>query len=333
MLAPVRRTMEILACALGLLAILLTGCATFSREQTYVETRGKKGWHWFLHPAYNNPQQQLTYADRLMQAHKTRAAKRQYLALTIYWPESTEAAQAQYHYAKIVDAAGKPAAAFDEYQRLFDKYAGSFPYDEVLNRQYEIATNLMELPKGRFLFFPGFKAPERAIPLFQSLLTNAPQWEKAAEIQYRIGCANENSLKYEEAIDAYMTTQSRYAGSPFAEKGSYGAAHCFYLLAQESPNNEQILEGAWAAMTLFLNAYPQSDNVAVAQEYRKTLLRQRAKLSYEKARYYDNIAKRPKSALLAYQNFVKDFPHSDWTDLAQIRIDALSKIVETKNED
>ncbi|MFH0954295.1 MAG: outer membrane protein assembly factor BamD [Verrucomicrobiota bacterium] len=331
-----RRTAHILFPGLAAAVFLLAGCGTLHRalfrEEPYVEKTGRKGWHLFLHPAYKTPQLQLNYADSLLQARKTRAAMRQYLALTVYWPESAEAGKAQYQYAKLTDRRGKPFATFDEYQRLFDRYTGLFPYDEVLNRQFELATNVMERKKGRFLLFGGFSAPERAIPLFESILTNAPQGEKAAECQYRIGRAYELSLQYEEAIDAYMTTQSRYLESPFAEKGSYGAAYCFYLLAQESPNNQQILEGAWAAMTLFLNTYPSSQNAAVAMEYRKTLLRERAKLAYDKACYYDKIARRPKAALIAYQDFVRGFPHSDWTALAQIRIDALSKIVETQNE-
>ena len=178
--------------------------------------------------------------------------------------------------------------------------------------------------KGKFLFFPGFTAPERAIPLFQAIMTNAPQWEKAAETQYLMGRANELSLEYEAAINDYMTVQNRYPDSPFAEQASFQTAYCYYLLAQESPNNEQILDAAWAAMTLFLNNYPSSEKAPLATEYRNTMYRQRAKIAYEKANYYDKIAKRPDSALIAYENMVRQFPHSDWTGLAQIRIDALS---------
>ena len=65
----------------------------------------------------------------------------------------------------------------------------------------------------------------------------------------------------------------------------------------------------------------------IVKGYRNTVLRQRAKLAYDKARYYDILAKKPKAALIAYRALVAQFPHSDWTGLAQIRIDALSKLV------
>lgn len=316
---------------IGLLA--LNSCAIFGREKPYEETSGKRGWHPFLRPAEKNPAAQLVLADQLRQAGRVKKAMKQYAALTIYWPESKEAASAQYQYAKIWDSRGKEHRAFDEYQRLFNHYPGQFAYEEVLNRQFEIATNIMGRKKGKFLFFRGFSAPERAIPMFQAIMTNAPHGEKSAETQYLMGRANELSLEYEAAINDYMTVQNRYPDSAFAEKASFQTAYCYYLLAQESPNNEMILDAAWAAMTLFLNYYPTSDKASLATEYRGTLYRQRAKAAFEKASYYDKVIKRPDSALIAYQGMIRQFPHSDWTGLAQIRIDALSNIVARTQKD
>jgi outer membrane protein assembly factor BamD (BamD/ComL family) len=322
------RNVLLMGCMLGLAA-----CGTFGPSKPYQETNGKRGWHPFLHPAEKKPDAQLVFADQLRQAGRTKAAMKQYVALTVYWPESPEAAAAQYQYAKLWDRKGKDLRAFDEYQRLFNRYPGQFSYDEVLNRQFEIATNLMYRKKGKLLFFPGFSAPERAIPLFQAIITNAPQWKRTAETQYLMGRANELSLEYEAAIDNYMTVQNRYPDSAFAELSSFRTAYCYYLLAQESPNNEQILDAAWAAMTVFLNNYPSAEMAPVATEYRNTMYRWRAKIAYEKANYYDTIAKRPESALIAYESMVRQFPHSDWTGLAQIRIDALSNSVVRTQKD
>lgn len=330
MFARMRKPFQaILPC---LLALCAAGCGTFHGQEPYRETSGKRGWHLFLRPAMKTAERELEYAGQLEQVGRTKQAMKQYLALTVYWPESAEAGKAQYKYARYWDGRGKHERAFDEYQRLFDKYVGTFPYDEVLQRQFEIAGYMMNTKKGRTFFFPGFFAPERAVPMFEKILLNGPHWERAPEVQYLLGQAYDLSLQFEEAIQAYMTTHQRYPESPFAEKASFGAAHCFYRLSQESPNNEQILEGAWAAMTLYLDEYPQGADRTVATEYRKTLLRQRAKLAFEKANYYDRIARKPKAALLAYESLVKNFPQSNWTELAQIRIDALKKIVGDADE-
>ncbi len=327
---PMRKATELLIA--GLLALALgAGCST-TGEKPYVETTGRKGWHWFLHPAKKSPVEQLRYADELLGRGREKAALKQYYALTVFWPEAAQAGQAQYQYASYFDRKGKLQKAFDEYQRLVQRYAGTFPYDEVLGRQFDIATNLMYRKKGHFLFFPGFSAPERAVPLFQAILTNAPQWEKAAEASYLAGLGNELALQYEEAIAAYMTTLQRYPESPFAARSAFGAAQCYFRLAKESPQNDLILENAWAALTLFLNNYPQAEQRAKAEEYRKSIFKQRSQLAYNEAYYYDRIARKPKAALQAYRNLEQQFPHSEWTSTAQKRIEELSAML-GKNDD
>lgn len=299
-------------------------------EKPYTETSGRDGWYLFRRPRKKKPADQLAYADKLLEQGKERRAMRHYLALTRFWPESPEAAVGQYKYARLMDHRGNMLDAFDEYQRLFDRYTGLFPYDEVLNRQFELAGQIMNRRKGRFLFFPGFAAPERAAPLYEKIVGNGPQWEKAPEAQYLMGQAYEQALEYEQAIACYMVTQQRYPDSPFAAKASFRTAYCFYLLAQESPNNKQVLDNAWAALMLFLNTHPMAEDVAVAREYSRTLLRQRARLAYNTAIYYDRVEKRPAAALIAYQTLVREFPQSDWTEPAKLRIEALSKQVESK---
>ena len=297
-------------------------------NKPYEETIGKRGWTLFLRPAKSNPKDQLAYAKELLRQGELRAATRQFKALSIFWPASPEAAPAQHEYAQLLEKRGHLFKAFDEYEYLIDHYTGQFPYDAVLERQFNIAIILMNRKKGKFLFFPGFSAPERAVPLFEKIIENGPEWSKAPETQYLIGRAYELSGQYELAVVAYMASEYRYPNSPFVEKSSYGKTQCLYLLAQESPNDDQARDEAWAALIMFQNAYPKSENITAIQEYRKTIYRQRAKAAYDKGYYYDRIAKKPKAAIIEYDSLVKLFPDSDWTGLAQIRLAELKKTVE-----
>ena len=68
----------------------------------------------------------------------------------------------------------------------------------------------------------------------------------------------------------------------------------------------------------------------MAKAYRDTLMGRRARLAYEKALFYDKLAKKPAAALQAYRSFVRMFPRSEWTPLAQVRIDQLALEVEKK---
>jgi outer membrane protein assembly factor BamD (BamD/ComL family) len=99
-------------------------------------------------------------------------------------------------------------------------------------------------------------------------------------------------------------------------------------MAEESPNDAEALEQAWAAVVMYLNTYPQGENREVATAYRDTLLRRRAEEAYQKAVFYDKVARKPVAALESYEEFTRNFPNSEWTSLAQARMDALSRTEE-----
>lgn len=310
-------------------AFLLPVCHA-SAAKPYEETQKKHSWFSFNRPTKKNPADQLAYADELFEKGSLRKAGRAYKALTVTWPGSAEAVPAQLRYAHTLDARHKPEDAFDAYQVLMEANAGGFGYDAVLARQFEIAKDLMNTRKGKVLIFGGFKAPERAIPLFEKVVQNGPRSPFAAEAQYLIGEANEISEQYELAVVAYMTVQHRYAMSPFAEKASLGRARSLYKLSEESPNDADALEQAWAGVVFFLNAYPRSEDIEIAKAYRDTLLSRRARAAYNQAYFYDKLAHKPAAALQAYRSFAKMYPKSEWASIAQQRIDELAAQVETK---
>jgi outer membrane protein assembly factor BamD (BamD/ComL family) len=314
----------ILAAVFSFAALLAT--ATWAGEKPYREETAKRGfWVRLFHrPHEKTPAAQLAFANRLFDKGRVRKAARAYYALTKYWPESPEAAEAQYRYARIMDRKGNVQDAFDEYQRLIDKYPHGFPYDEVLQRQFELAKLLMETRKGKFLFFPGFQAPERAVPLFEKVVANGPEWEKAAEAQYLIGYAQEQALEYEAAIAAYAVVQQRYGNSPFAEDASYRLVLCWKKLADESPNNQQLLNNAWVAAMFYLNTYPMSERVQEIREISRVVLDRRAEIAYNIARYYDRTVKKTAAAKSAYEICIREFPQSIWAEKARRRLAELS---------
>ncbi|HRZ11210.1 MAG TPA: outer membrane protein assembly factor BamD [Kiritimatiellia bacterium] len=315
-----------LACAIAALALAANA------EKPYHETVGKKGWWFFGKTAKPTAAEQWAYADGLEQAGRASKAAKQYYRLVVRWPQAPEAGPAQLRYARWMDGRGKLLHAFDEYQRLFDRFNGQFPFDEVLDRQFEIAEKLMTTKKGRLLFFPGFAAPERAIPLFEKIIANAPGSEKAARAQLLIGRAHELGRIYEEAIASYLTTLNRYPGTAMAEEAGFHAAKCYYRLALENANDEQLMENAWAAASVFVTRYPKSEYALEAEVYRAELYDRRAMLAFRRADFYDRIAKRPEAALLAYRAFLKQFPSSDQVETARTRVEALEKKVEASHD-
>lgn len=296
-----------------------------ARAETYVEAGKTHSWLSFSRPAKKSPAAQLSHAERLMNDNQLRKAGRAFRSLVITWPGSVEAPLAQWYYARTLDKRGKIREAFDEYQILMENYSGRFAnYDEVLARQFEIAKTVMNTRKGRVLFLPGFEAPERAIPLFEKIIQNGPRSPHAAEAQFLIGQAYENSFQYELAVVAYIATLHRYPNSPFAEGAAFGRARSLYAISKDYPNDQRALAEAWAGLMVFIRAFPNSDYRNEALDMRGVLLERKAQAAFDIADYYDRIAKRPDAALESYQDFIRQFPDSTLTARARERITQLA---------
>lgn len=314
----------------ALLAGLLAGRAVYA--EVYVESEKEHGWFSFSRPAKDTPGAQFAHARELLTSGKINPARRAFRSLTITWPGSAEAPLAQYAYARILDERDKKLAAFEAYQVLMTSYSGRFPnYDQILQRQFEIAKWEMTRKRSRFVF-GGFTAPERAIPLFESVIKNGPRSPLAAEAQYLIGEAYEGTFEYQLAVVAYSTTLHRYPFSPFAEKASFARARALNALSREFPNNLQAREEAWAAVMAFMRSYPDSGAMNEARAIRDQLLTRRAGAAFEIADYYDRIARRPQVALESYREFLQLYPQATQAGKAGQRIRELTaKLEQTDN--
>ena len=296
----------------------------WAAAKPYVETEAPRGFHLFLRPKQKTPADQWEFVQKLETAGKTRAAANQSLALRIYWPHAPEAPDAQLRYARLLELRGHPEQAFDAYQYLVEHYSGRFAFMEVVNRQMQIAKDIMSRKKGKFLFLPGFAAPERAIPYFEKVATNAPEGPHTAEAYYLIGVANQRTYEYEQAIDAYFTTINRFPNSPFAEKAAFAQVECYLKIAQHSPQDKRALATAYAAATLFLQRYPDSSHRSDVEASQKDLRARQIDSAYKQARYYDRILHNVTAALLEYRAFVSLYPDAEQTPRVRARIAELT---------
>ncbi len=284
----------------------------------------------FKKPAKKTAKEQLEYANSLKDKESYRNAMKQYDALVRKWPNEPEAAIAQQAYAELLDDAGKYEKAFDAYQYLIERYANHFPYEDALEHQFKIANHfLRKEPK----VMKTFAAPERALPLFEKIVANAPNWERSAEAQFNIGQIHEYLSNFSDAIEAYRVMQVRYAKSEFAAAAYFALAQSLCTVASKRPRDRQQTATAVAALTQFINRYHNHEYVPQAQECLVTFREKLGDMYYDPAVYYDEIAKRPKSAVIAYRDFLKRFPDSNRAEAVRARIEELEKEVVEQNED
>jgi outer membrane protein assembly factor BamD (BamD/ComL family) len=298
------------------------GQTDFTPSETSPYSVDKKKPSFFHRPKKSTAAEQFNFAEEKEKDGKLRSAKSSYNDLTHEWHNSPEAVRAQYRIARILLDQEKYIKSFKAFQYMVDHYAGEFDYDEILDYQIKIATYIMGDRWGDVLFLPGFKAPERALPLFEKIIENAPNMGKAPGVRLKMGLTYEEIKQYDNAIASYDAVQQFHPFSDEAETALFRKSHCLYILAKKAPRDEKRCRAALSALASFLSRYKMSPNKATAETYLEELNLQLSEMYYAHALFYDH-KKRPESALIAYRDFLKKFPASERAQEAYARVEEL----------
>ncbi len=305
-----------------LLVLLVAPDFTDAAERgLFVEAEGPRPWYTMLRPARRDPAAQLAYARELRDRGSRWWARRHYRALIASWPSSPEASIAQLELAKMLEEAGAHEEAFAAYQHLMERYPGRFPFDEVYDRQLQIAEQMLTQRHFRFLF-GGFTTPERAIPLLQKVAANAPSRETAGRAQLLLGNAYREMSEIESAIAAYSEIERRFAETPIGVEAAFRRAECLAEKSRRAPSDRQRLDDAWFAFHRFVRLFPESPFAAQAIEQRDSLQQARACAAWKEARFYEHRGLMG-AAINAYERFLRDFSQSEKASDARARLEIL----------
>lgn len=280
----------------------------------------------FRRPTCATPAAQLAYAKSLLGAGETRAASRAFLALVHQWHESPEAAAAQLEYATLLYDSARYEKAFSELQYLVDYFHGRFPFEKVTDMQFRIANHIRTRQHGGFLFIPTFQAPERSLPLYEQYVRNAPSGAHTAEARFAMAMIREEEKDYGEAAADYEAIL-RLPRSDFTSDAAFRRARCYHRIALASPRDELAARTALDALASFLRGYPGHPNETEARAAHEDLRDRLADMYYGRAAFYDRKGDKPRAALLAYTDFVRNFPSSPQSDTARARIAELETLV------
>lgn len=302
-------------------------CNAEDKEAYVVEERGRSTWHIMFDHRYPTPAEQWKYARATQDKGWLKRADRRMLYLVRRWPNSKEAPWAQRARADMFYSRGELKVAFKEYQYLIDNYSSRMlDYDSVLESQFEIAVDVMNRRRMRWLF-GGYRAPEYSVDYFEDVIRNGPQWSKAPEAQFLIGQAYRESKELELAISAYGVLGYRYPESPFAEESAWQRVACLDKLHQEFPNSLEILDRTLTATTVFLTSHPKSAKKGKIILLRNKLYEVKARKVFDEAAFYAKVPKKPRAAIIYYEQMVEEYPKSKLVPEAQMRIVELKNLM------
>jgi len=323
------------------LALLLVGTASlallpFRAPAPLVYTPGE-GWYyepvggegkWRRTTATN----QLVVAQAAFNQEDYGLALKAARHLVKTWPLSDFAPQAQYLVGRCYEAKHDDQKAFDQYQKILEKYPKSENVPEVLQRQYQIANRFLQ---GQWFklwgYIPIFPSMERTAGMFDKIVKSGPYSEVGPHAQLRIGAAREKQRHYPEAVKAYEAAADRYHDRPrIAADALYRAGVAYQKQAKTGEYDQSMAGQSIAEFTDFVTLYPDDPRVPKAQRIMTSLKAEQARGNFVIAKYYEKHG-RWKGALVYYNEVVLNDPdpNSPYATEARQRIETLKQRTQT----
>ncbi len=296
----------------------------------------RPGEGWSYEPVGGEGKWQRTRAKEQMDVAQAAFDKKDYgLALKAarrvvkVWPLSDYAPQAQYLVGRCYEAKGNDEKAFREYQKVLEKQPKFTSYDDVLQRQYEIANKYLG---GKWFklwgYIPIFPSMEKTSEMFDKVVKNGPFSEVGPQAQMKIGAAREKQKNYSLAAKAYETAADRYHDRPqVASEALYREGLSFQKQAQTAEYDQSTAGHAIATFTDFMTLYPNDNRVPEAQKLISELKTEQARGNFMIAKFYERY-KRWGGALVYYNEVVMQDPNSPYAAQARQRIEELKQRIQ-----
>lgn len=238
-------------------------------------------------------------------------------------PFATNAPEARFRQAKLLDESGETLDAFDAYQDLITRYQGSGLYDEAYKRQTEMAFAAADGEiKTSFLGLKSKLSAEKVAGMLEKVAGNAPRSNTAARAHYKIGDVLVAHKKVPQGLAAYRKVVVEYPNSPHAPEAQFRIGEVLLTQAREGNQDQANLSRAKEAFQDYLSQYPGHHRNKEARQLIANIGGRDLQNTYDIAVFYENKGDIG-SAKFYYQDVVKRAKSGDLHDKAQARLSAL----------
>lgn len=292
----------------------------------------RPGEGWSYEPVGGGKWTRTRAKDQLEVAQKAFDQKDYGLALKAarrtvrIWPLSDYAPQGQYLVGRCYEMKGQDERAFKEYQKVLEKYPKIANYDEILNRQYQIANRYLA---GQWFklwgYVPFFPSMEKTSEMYEKVIRNGPYSDVAAQSQMSIGAAREKQSDFPLAVKAYERAADKYHDQKsIAADALYKAGLAYRKQAKAAEYDQSVAGKAIATFTDFFTLYPNDPRIPDAQKIIQELRAEQSRGSVEIARFYEK-KHHWQGALVYYNEAVSKDPNSRYAEEAKRRIEEINK--------
>jgi outer membrane protein assembly factor BamD (BamD/ComL family) len=269
------------------------------------------------------PKEQLDVARAYYDDKQYEEARREFKKLIRVFPKALEAAESQYYLGLIEEAQGNLYEAFQEHQKLIDKYPFSERIQEVIEREYKIAEAFMAGEKRKAL---GMALPvdHPSIEIFTKVIENSTFGPLAPKAQYKLGLVLKSKMRYFEAEDAFNKVISNYPDSEWVEAAKFQIAACKAAVSRGSDYDQGATQEAREKFEEFLQEHPDAVLSRDAEKKIGQLAEKEAEANFNTARFYEK-QEAYEAAKIYYRDTIDNYPDSVWAVQARERLKTLEK--------
>ena len=308
-----------------LFSILLAGLMTAPAASAEWVWSPQTGWIGPGGAVKDTPGEQLAWAEAFFNRQDYKCARDEFKKLLKVYRDSPEAPDAQFYVARSYEEEGDYYKAFKEYRKTIQVYPSTTRFEEILEREYQIA-NYFLAGKKRKVFGVAALLPARdkAIEIFQAIVDDGPFSEHGQLAQYKLGLAHMALGDYEPAVTAFEAVLSKFPDSPLVDDARFQIAQAslkgtFRAGYDQSPTDLAIRE-----LDSFIKEYPDSELAGDASTKLAQLKERRAQHEYGVAQFYER-RRHSGSAVVYYEAIVQRFGQTSWGPKAAARLQILQK--------
>lgn len=277
---------------------------------------------WITGPKMSTATDQMAWIQSCVSNSSWRTARKACDALVRAWPTSPEAPLAQKLMADILlNHELDSIAAFAEYRYLADFYSTQCDYDATLRQMYEVA-RLMRAEGKTFCFFH-FDNTVDVRRAFEAIVLRAPGADFAPAALLAVAELRDDAGDYDQAISDYENLRNLYAQSDEARAALHAEGAVRMKALDEHTYNRPRCQDTIDFLRLALQSSPDVREKPDFEAWLAKAISLLESEAYQAARFYDSPTRTRRSAISAYEKFLREYPASSYTETVRQRLDEL----------
>ena len=288
-----------------------------------------KSGKWLSSAAsYSGPSSLLKDAQRYFNSRKYKQALREFTKVVKHYPDSKEAADAQYYIAVCFEKIKIPYRAFLEYNKLVTTYPNSNHIQDAIAAEFRIGVSFLNWKAKRVLGIPlSLYEDHPSVEIFNKIVDTSPYSEYAPRALYKLGVFLAEHSRNEEAKEAFEKLIDNYPDSKLVVKARYRLALAISSSTQGTDYDQSGISEAYKRLAdISLNKDKNGEEAENASREMKKIRAQEAKKNFDIASFYEKQNKF-KSALVYYRIVAEEYKNTSFARMARRKIKVLKEVL------